>query len=90
MRPRGCWPGCWRTSRRPPRSCAAEWSEDADGAGRIVLGLDLAALPKRARKTLRRVLHRLRSRGVEVPEAPRPAVVATLPPVDDAAATKGA
>jgi hypothetical protein len=63
---------------------AAEWSEDEEGAGRTVLGLDPAELPKRARKTLRRVLHRLRSRGIDVPDAPRPAVVATLPPVDDA------
>jgi hypothetical protein len=62
---------------------ATEWAEDAEGAGRVVLGIDLEDLPKVARKALRRVLHRLRSQGVAVPEPARPAMVATLPPVDD-------
>jgi len=40
-------------------------------------------LPKTARKALRRVLHRLRSRGVAVPEAPPAATVAKLVPLDE-------
>lgn len=62
---------------------ASEWAEDPEGVGRVVLSIDLEGLPKPARKALRRVLHRLRSQGVTVPEAVRPPVVATLPPVDD-------
>ncbi len=42
-----------------------------------------AELPKVARKALRRVMHRLRSAGIEVPGRPRRETVATLPPVED-------
>jgi len=62
---------------------AAAWAED-EAAGREALRrVEGGALPKGAQKILRRVLHRLRSRGVEVP-APEPApVVAKLPPIED-------
>lgn len=76
----------WLLENEPPagEELAAEWAEDPQGAGRVVLEIDLETLPKVARKALRRVRHRLRSRGVELPEAPPSAVVATLPPVGDA------
>jgi hypothetical protein len=62
---------------------ASAWAEDLEGAGQAVLSLDPGALPKAARKSLRRVLHRLRSQGRAVPEAERQRVVASLPPLDD-------
>jgi hypothetical protein len=61
---------------------AAEWAELDSGAGPM-LALDAGALPKSGKKALRRALHRLRSRGVSVPEATRTEVVATLPPLED-------
>jgi hypothetical protein len=76
----------WLLANEPDagEELALAWSEDPEGAGRCVVSLDPEGLPKPARKSLRRVLHRLRSQGVAVPEAPRATVVATLPPVDDA------
>jgi hypothetical protein len=63
---------------------ASAWAEDADGAGQAVLGVDAGALPKSARKPLRRVLHRLRSQGLSVPEAaPQGEIVAKLPTLDE-------
>jgi hypothetical protein len=62
---------------------ALAWGEDP-GTADPVLGLTPDALPKTARKALRRVLHRLRSRGVAVPEAPPAATVAKLVPLDEA------
>ena len=62
---------------------ALAWGEDPVTA-RPVLGLTPEVLPKTARKALRRVLHRLRSRGVAVPEAPPAATVAKLVPLDEA------
>jgi hypothetical protein len=61
---------------------ALAWGEDPATAA-PVLGLTPEVLPKTARKALRRVLHRLRSRGVAVPEAPPTATVATLAPLDE-------
>ncbi len=60
---------------------AEGWSATADGAG-IVLAVDEAGLPKPGRKALRRVRHRLRSRGIGADAAPQP-VVASLPRVED-------
>jgi hypothetical protein len=49
----------------------------------ILLALDEGSLPKAGRKVLRRVRHRLRSRGVEgVAKAPEP-MVSSLPPIQD-------
>jgi hypothetical protein len=62
---------------------ALAWGEDPVTAN-PVLGLTPEVLPKTARKALRRVLHRLRSRGVAVPEAPPAATVAKLVPLDEA------
>ncbi len=49
-----------------------------------VLAVAEEGLPKPARKVLRRLRHRLRGRGVAVPEAEPPPVVATLPAIDEA------
>ncbi|MDH3212598.1 MAG: hypothetical protein OEM05_08945 [Myxococcales bacterium] len=62
---------------------AAAWAEDPEtGAGplRQVAG---DALPKESKKALRRALHRLRSRGVAVPQDRPSAVVARLPSLGD-------
>ena len=48
-----------------------------------LLGLPESELSKPARKLLRRALHRLRSRGGKIPEAPATPTVATLRPVVD-------
>jgi hypothetical protein len=61
---------------------ALAWAEDPGTSG-SVLALASDALPKAARKALRRVHHHLRSRGVAVPEAPPAATVATLAPLDE-------
>jgi hypothetical protein len=76
----------WLLANEPDagEELASEWAEDVHGAGQGLLKLDPDALPKPARKILRRVQHALRSRGVALPEAPPAARTATLPPVDDA------
>jgi hypothetical protein len=62
---------------------ASAWAED-EGEGRDALRrVEAEALPTPAQKTLRRVLHHLRSRGVEVPAAEPAPRVATLPPIED-------
>lgn len=63
---------------------AEEWCEDTEGGAAAVLSVEEAGLPKPGRKTLRRIRHRLRSRGVEVPEAAPAPTVATLPKVEEA------
>lgn len=76
----------WLLSHEPAsgEELAAAWAEDPAGAGRALLAIDADSLPKPARKTLRRVLHRLRSQGVEVPDATaRGALVAKLPALDE-------
>jgi hypothetical protein len=61
---------------------AEAWAAEEDGRA-TVLAIEEEALPKVARKRLRRVRHRLRSQGVAVPE-PEPApTVAHLPDVDE-------
>jgi hypothetical protein len=57
----------------------AELPEAVEALGRV----DEDAIPKAARKVLRRALHRLRSRGVDVGRPPAEAMVATLPSVED-------
>ncbi len=61
---------------------ALAWAEDPATA-ESVIGLAPEALPKGARKALRRVRHRLRSRGVAVPQAAPAATIATLAPLDE-------
>jgi hypothetical protein len=62
---------------------ALAWADEDEGAD--VLGrLDERAMPKPARKAVRRALHRLRSRGRDVPERREPEpVVARLPEIED-------
>jgi hypothetical protein len=62
---------------------AEAWAEESDSGLPIVVGLDEARLPKPARKALRRARHQLRTRGVELPDAPRKARTASLPSLDD-------
>jgi len=62
---------------------ALSWADDPERGLAPIAALQQAPLPKGARKALRRVLHRLRSAGAVVPEAPRRDTVATLPPVED-------
>lgn len=62
---------------------AGAWSEDAASGAAPLLRVESEALPKLAQKVLRRALHRLRSRGVVVPEKRPPEVVAKLPPIGD-------
>jgi hypothetical protein len=74
----------WILAHRPKEGdeLADAWLEEPAGA-EILLALDDGSLPKAGRKVLRRVRHRLRSRGVEVAEkAPEP-LVSSLPPIGD-------
>ncbi len=74
----------WLLAHEPTsgEELAQAWAEDPEGRDHL-LAVDEPALPKAGRKALRRVLHRLRGRGVSVPEAAPPPVVATLPPLED-------
>jgi hypothetical protein len=63
---------------------AEEWCEDAGSGSTAVLAVAEAGLPKAGRKALRRIRHRLRSRGVVVLEAAPTPTVATLPRVEEA------
>ena len=76
----------WLLANEPDagEELAAAWAQDADGAGRALLELDEASLPKPARKIVRRIVHGLRTRGVAVPEESPAERVATLPSVEDA------
>lgn len=60
-----------------------DWADDSEEGVAPIVALQQATLAKPARKALRRLLHRLRSAGVEVPDAPKRETVATLPPVED-------
>jgi hypothetical protein len=63
---------------------ARAWVEDSEGGADLLQQIEIDALPKSARKALRRVLHQLRSRGVSVDQAGPIPVVATLPRLDEA------
>lgn len=75
----------WLLTHEPAagEELAQAWSDDPEGLAHL-LAVREESLPKPARKALRRVLHRLRGRGLALPAAPPPPVVATLPPLDDA------
>lgn len=62
---------------------ATAWAEQHEEGIAPLAALRGAPLAKGARKALRRALHQLRTRGVELPDAPRQRTVAKLPPVDD-------
>jgi hypothetical protein len=60
-----------------------DWADQSAVGIAPIAALQQATLDKVARKALRRLLHRLRSAGIEVPVAPRRETVASLPPVED-------
>lgn len=74
----------WLLANEPAdgEELARVWAED-DAGVEALRRIDAEALPRVAQKILRKVLHRLRSRGVDLPVAAAPAVVAKLPPVED-------
>jgi hypothetical protein len=74
----------WLLAERPDdgEELAEAWCDDERGFA-VVLALREDALPKPARKRLRRLHHRLRSAGVPVPKAAPAPTVARLPGVED-------
>jgi hypothetical protein len=75
----------WLLANQPEdgEELAIAWADDPQGAGQALLKLQPDALPKPARKILRRVMHALRTRGVALPEPAREEKVATLPQAGD-------
>lgn len=61
---------------------AAEWAEHDTGVAALA-AVDENAVGKAGRKVLRRVRHRLRSRGVTLPEPPAAPRVARIPDVEE-------
>jgi hypothetical protein len=75
----------WLLAHRPDdaEELAEVWCEDPRGQAAL-LAIAEDELPKEGRKRLRRLRHRLRSRGVATPAAAPAPTVARLPEVDDA------
>jgi len=75
----------WLLAHEPEAGAelADTWAEDPEAASGPLPRLQGDSLPKAGRKALSRARHRLRSRGVEVPDAPSAAVVAKLPPIEE-------
>ncbi|HEY8153469.1 MAG TPA: hypothetical protein VII72_05005, partial [Myxococcota bacterium] len=75
----------WLLANEPEAGAelADTWAEDPDAASGPLPRLQAGALPKVGRKALSRARHRLRSRGIEIPEAQPAAVVAKLPPIEE-------
>ena len=74
----------WLLAHHPGEGAelADAWVSEPAGE-KVLLALDEGSLPKAGRKALRRVRHRLRSRGVTgVEKVPEP-MVSSLPPIDD-------
>lgn len=59
------------------------WADAGGDAVTLLAGIDGAALPKQARKALRRAHHRMRSRGESIPDRVQRPIVASLPKVVD-------
>ena len=75
----------WLLEQQPEagRELLMAWAEHEEGAAPIA-AVDSASLSRFGRKALGRAAHRLRSRGISLPEAESPPVVASLPgPADD-------
>jgi hypothetical protein len=74
----------WLVANRPAdaEELAEVWCEEPVGQAAL-LGVEEGALPKEGRKLLRRVRHRLRSRGVALPEAAPAPTVARLAAVEE-------
>ena len=62
---------------------AAAWTENPEAGAESLRQVATEGLPKESKKLLRRALHQLRSRGIEVPPDPPSAVVARLPSLAD-------
>jgi hypothetical protein len=75
----------WLIADRPAdaEELAELWCEDSKGQAAL-LAVEEGGLPKEGRKLLRRLRHRLRSRGVATPEPAPPPTVARLPELEDA------
>lgn len=75
----------WLLAHQPEAGAelAGAWAEDPESGAPPLLHVRSEGLPKASRKALRRAHHRLRSRGVAVPEDNPAAVVAKLPPIGD-------
>lgn len=73
----------WLLAHEPQagEELAIAWSEAPDGIA-YVLAVDESRLPREGRKRLRRLHHRLRGRGVEVPRTEPAPVTAVLPAVE--------
>jgi hypothetical protein len=74
----------WLVANRPAdaEELVAVWSEEPAGQ-RALFAIEEDALPKAGRKLLRRVRHRLRSRGVATPEVPPTPTVARLAALEE-------
>ncbi|RIK99756.1 MAG: hypothetical protein DCC71_19930, partial [Proteobacteria bacterium] len=74
----------WLLTERPEEGgeLALAWAESDAGVAAIA-AVDEASLAKAGRKALRRALHRLRSRGVELAAPAAAPRVATLPKLED-------
>lgn len=78
----------WLLANQPEagEDLALAWAESPRGAAPLA-AIAEEGLPKRGRKGLRRARHRLRSRGVELPEAAPMTRLAVLPKLADELAT---
>ena len=75
----------WLLANEPDagEELALSWAEESRGLTPLAQISD-EALPKQGRKALRRVRHRMRSRGIEAGASPPPTpVVARLPDIED-------
>lgn len=75
----------WLLANEPAdgEELAQAWADDEPSGVEALQRIDLERLPKPGQKALRKVLHRLRSRGVALPTAAPAALVAKLPPIED-------
>lgn len=74
----------WLLAHRPAdaQELGDAWSEEPAGM-EVLREAGSAGLPKEGRRTLRRIQHRLRSRGVALPAAEQVPTVARLPVVEE-------
>lgn len=75
---------CWLLAHRPAdaQELGDAWSEEPAGM-EVLREASSVGLPKEGRRALRRIQHRLRSRGVALPAAEQAQTVARLPAVEE-------